>query len=208
MIHPFTIGQDMTLTISTIYSSNVHALQSMALKGTQQPRGNNKKGKDNKGGGNDNKNDKYDANVGGAKKEKNKVKFPCNLCRKDYLIHQCSKMEEAHCLLAQKQHVVLENPFPQGKNMQAISSSRNPKGGTQNAPSLDGTMSFINLVNHKKEEIDLSIISFDYNNPKLTFKGKENFDPQNSLHTESPEKETIPCIPKVVYKHLSHNLNA
>jgi hypothetical protein len=80
----------------------------MALKGTQQPGGKNKKGKDKKGGGNNNKNPKFDVNVGGAKKEKRKVKFPCNICSEDHLTHQCPKLEEAQCLLVQQQICVEE----------------------------------------------------------------------------------------------------
>jgi hypothetical protein len=177
-------------------------------KGTQQPRGKNKKGKDKKGGGNNNKNEKSDANVGGAKKEKKKVKFPCNICSEDHLTHQCPNMEEAQCLLVQQQPVVLKNPFPQGNNMQVGSSGGNPQGGTQNAPLSDGTMSFINMVNHKKEDIDLLTKSHDYGNPESTSKGKETSNPQNSLHIEKPEKETMSCILKGVYKHASHNPNA
>jgi hypothetical protein len=69
-------------------------------------------------------------------------------------------------------------------------------------------MSFINMVNHKKEEVDLSTRTHDYGNPESTSKGKETFDPHNSLHIEKLEKETMPHIPKGVYKHASHNPNA
>jgi hypothetical protein len=48
-IHPSVVGQAMDSTISTIQSSNVHVVQSTTPKGTQQPRGKNKKGKDKKG---------------------------------------------------------------------------------------------------------------------------------------------------------------
>jgi hypothetical protein len=140
-------------------------------------------------------------NMEGKKKENKKVKFPCNICGGDHLTHQCPQMEEAHHLLTQQQPVVLKNPFPQGKNMQAGSSTANPQGGTQNAPLSDGSMSFINMVNHKKEEeVDFSTRSHDYGNPESTSKGKETLDPQNSLHIENPEKETMPHIPKGVYK--------
>jgi hypothetical protein len=41
-------------------------------------------------------------------------------------------------------------------------------------PCQDGSMSFINMVNHKKEEeVDLSTKTHDYNNPESTSKGKE-----------------------------------
>jgi hypothetical protein len=70
-------------------------VQSTSPKDTQQPGGKNKKGKDKKGGGNNNENYKSDANVGGAKKEKKKVKFPCNICSEYHLTHEFPKMKEA-----------------------------------------------------------------------------------------------------------------
>ena len=53
--------------------------------------------------------------------------------------------------------------------MQGGSSTGNSQGGTQNAPLLDGTMSFINMVNHKKEEIDLSTQAHDYGNLESSY---------------------------------------
>jgi hypothetical protein len=83
------------------------------------------------------------------------------------------------------------------------------QGGIQNAPFSDGSMSFINMVNHKKEEeVDLLTRSRDYGNPESTSKGKETSDPHNSLHIENPEKEAMPHIPKGVYKHASQKPNA
>jgi len=137
-IHPFVAGQVTNSTISTVQLSDVHVVQSTMQKGTQEPKGKKKKGKDKIRGGNNNKNPKSDANVGGAKKEKKKVKFPCKLC-------------------SEALYVVLKNSFPHGKNLQVGSSEGNMKGGTQNEPLSNGSMSFINMVNHKKEEeIDFS----------------------------------------------------
>jgi hypothetical protein len=59
----------------------------MAPKGTQQPKGKAKKGKDKKGGGG-NKNEKIDAKYGGEKKEIKKLKFSCNFCGGNHLTHQ------------------------------------------------------------------------------------------------------------------------
>jgi hypothetical protein len=50
--------------------------------------------------------------------------------------------------------------------------------------------------------------AWDYGNPELTSKGKETYDPQNSLHIEKPRGDTMLCISKGVYKNLSHNPNA
>jgi hypothetical protein len=106
----------------------------MAPKGTQQPGGKAKKGKDKKGGGG-NKNEKSDAKYGGEKKEIKKVKFPCKICGGDHLTHQCPQMEEANHLIKQnnnnKQPVVLKNPFPQGKNMQVDLPLQICKGAPQ-----------------------------------------------------------------------------
>jgi hypothetical protein len=85
------------------------------------------------------------------------VKLCCKVCSKDHLTHQCPKLEESQRLLVQQQPVVLKAPFPQGQNMQVASSTRNLQGGTQNTSLSDGTMSFINMVNHLKKEVDLSI---------------------------------------------------
>jgi hypothetical protein len=49
--------------------------------------------------GNNNAN-KLDNNVGGVRKEKNKVVFPCKLCKEDHLTHQCAKLEESQHFLA------------------------------------------------------------------------------------------------------------
>jgi hypothetical protein len=133
---------------------------------TQQLGGKNKKGKDKKGSGNNNNNPKSDVNVGGAKKEKSNVKFPYKRCNEDHLTHRCPKLEEAQCLPTQQQLIVLKNPFPHGQNMQDGSSNGNSQGGTQNPPLSDGSLSFINMVNHKKEEeINLSTKTHDHGNP-------------------------------------------
>jgi hypothetical protein len=41
-------------------------------------------------------------NAGGGDTEKNKSKYPCNLCKEDHLTHQCPRLVEAHNLLAQQ----------------------------------------------------------------------------------------------------------
>jgi hypothetical protein len=86
-------------------------------RGTFQFGGKSKKGKDKKGSGNNKKNLKFDVNVGGAKKEKRKVKLPCKICSEYHLTHHLPKLEEAQRLLGKKIMVVLKNPFPHGKYM-------------------------------------------------------------------------------------------
>jgi hypothetical protein len=70
-----------------------------------------KKGKGKKGSGGNNK--KLDKNVEGAKDEKRKVKFPCNICEEYHLTHQFPRMEEAQHLikLNQQQCSMLKNPI-------------------------------------------------------------------------------------------------
>jgi hypothetical protein len=58
---------------------------------------------------NDN-NDRLNVNVGGVKKEKRKVKFPCKLCTDDHLTHLCPKIKEFMRLLSQPL-VMLTNIF-------------------------------------------------------------------------------------------------
>jgi hypothetical protein len=121
-------------TTPTTQSSDVHFVHSKTQKGPQHP--GDKKIKGKKGGGGNNK--KYDKNVEREKDEKRKVKFPCNICGDDHLTHQFPQMEESQCLMKlkqqQQQPVVLNNPFPQGKNLQGGSSNSNQQGGTSNAP--------------------------------------------------------------------------
>ena len=59
-------------------------------KGNQHPGGKKKRGK--KGEGNQNK-QKPTNSADGGKKEKKKVKFPCNLCHDDHFTHLCPLME-------------------------------------------------------------------------------------------------------------------
>ena len=91
------------------------------------PVGKKKRGK--KGEGNQNK-QKPTNNADGGKKEKKKVKFPCNFCHEDHLTHQCPLMEQAQNLLKGQQSTVLKDPFPQGRNS---ASASNATGSTPNA---------------------------------------------------------------------------
>jgi hypothetical protein len=43
----------------------------------------------------DTNNDRSNNNVGEGMKEKQKVKFPCKLCKDDHLTHLCPKNEES-----------------------------------------------------------------------------------------------------------------
>ena len=94
--------------------TDVLSVQLLNPKGNQQPGRNKKKGKNNRKGGNRNENDNNDKNnnnAKGHKKPKCKVKFPCNLCGDDHLIHLCPWMEYALKFIAQGP-TVLTNPLP------------------------------------------------------------------------------------------------
>jgi hypothetical protein len=84
---------------------------------------------------------------------------------------------------------------------------RKSSRGTQITPLSSISMSFINMVNHNKEEIYLSTKTHNYGNYELMFKWKETSDPQKYFHIDKPEKNTSPYIPKGVYNHASQNPN-
>jgi len=99
-IHQTRDGIAYGSTTPTTQYFNVHFLKTKTWKAPQQP-GENKKGKGKKGSGGNNK--KYDKNVEGAKDEKRKVKFPCNICEEDHLTHYFPQMEESQHLIKLKQ---------------------------------------------------------------------------------------------------------
>jgi hypothetical protein len=138
-------------------SADVHSVQSSANpNGNQQPGGGNKKGCNNhKGGKNNNKpkgngnNDKTNNNAREGKRERRKVKFPCNLCTNYHLTHLCPKLAETVRLLSLSP-TVLMNPFPHNQHMASISSNaRNVTGGSQNPPLQDDKCLCINMVDEK-----------------------------------------------------------
>jgi hypothetical protein len=95
--------------------------------------------------------------------------------------------------------------------MQVGSSTSNLQGGTSGAPFRDRYFLFVTMVNYsklKEEEVYLSTRTCDYGNTELTTKGKETYDPQGPLHIEKPEKKMMSCIPKGVYKCVSHEPNS
>jgi hypothetical protein len=149
-------GPTSSVSSNHTHSTDIHFMKSSTVpNGNQQPGGNKKKGRNNnhKGGKNNNKpkdnrnNEKTNNNDGEGKKERRKVKFPCNLCTDDHLTHLCPKLVEATRLLSLLP-VMLTNPFPHNQHM-ALSSSNagNVVDGSQNPPSQDGHRFCINMVN-------------------------------------------------------------
>jgi hypothetical protein len=106
-------------------SLDVHFVQSSTgPNGNPQPGGNKKKGRNNnrKGGKNNNKpkengnNEKLNNNAREGKKERHKVKFHCNLCTDDHLIHLCPKLVETTRILSLPPSM-LTNHFPHNQHM-------------------------------------------------------------------------------------------
>ena len=131
---------------------DVLSMQSSNLKGNQQPGRNKKKGKNNKKGGNKNDNEINDKNnnnnnVGGDKKSKWKVKFPCKLCGDDHLTHLCPRMEYALKFIAQGP-IVFTNPLPNNQNMN--SRTMDPGSASSGTPNLLDSASGHGCINMVK----------------------------------------------------------
>ena len=91
-IHQLSVKQSTAKAAKAAPSpQNANVFAQTSQKGNQQPGGKKKKGK--KGEGNQNKQNPTN-NADGGKKEKNKVKFPCNLCHEDHLTHLCPLMDQ------------------------------------------------------------------------------------------------------------------
>jgi hypothetical protein len=86
-------------------------------KASQQPEGKEKQ--QNKGKGDKKPTD----NFGGGTMEKQKVRYPCNLCVEDHPAHLCPQLVEAQKFVTQQQHAMLTNPFQHGKNLTQASAS-------------------------------------------------------------------------------------
>jgi hypothetical protein len=125
--------------------------------GNHQPGGNKTKGrgKNHKGGRNNNNKPKDNVNndiskysVGEGKKEKRKVKFPCNICIDDHLTHLCPKLKEDASLLSLPPDV-LTNPFPHNHHMASSSSNaKNAASGNQNPLMHEGDRLCVNMVKY------------------------------------------------------------
>jgi hypothetical protein len=206
-------GPTSSVSSNPTQSVDVHSVQSSTdPNGNQQPGGNKKKGCNNnrKGGKNNNKpkdngnNEKMNNNVGEGKKERHKVKFPCNLCTDDHLTHLCPKLVEAARLLSLPP-TVLTNPFPHNQHMASSSSNaRNVVGGSQNPPTQDGDHLCINMVN---SQVNVATRSHDYSSSQ-TVPGLESPPPPSEMPLHIKKPEPLPRISKGVLKHSTHNPNA
>ena len=93
--------------------------------------------------------------------------------------------------------------------MEVGSSNFNPQGGTSSALASGRYKGVVNMLNSSKiKYVDFSMINQNYDNPELTEKGNKTSKDQAPLHIERLDKETMPHIPKGVYKRMIHNPNA
>jgi hypothetical protein len=165
--HPVA-GQASTSSSTPTQLTDVHSIKSSANQnGNQQPRGNKRKGRGNncKGGKNNNKakddtnNDRSNTSADEGKKEKQKVNFPCKICKDDHLTCLCPKIEESSRLLSQP-HVVLTNLFPHNQHMSSgTPNTRNASNESQNPLAREGGHLGVNMV---KSHIDVTTQSHDY----------------------------------------------
>jgi hypothetical protein len=148
----------------------------------------------------------YANNAIKGKNEKRKVKFPFKLCMDDHLNHLFPHLTEAQKLLAQQEHLVLKNPFPQGKNMAQASTSMSMNGGSQ-VPPIPHPSNLATNIYMMNAEAHLSNRICDYKTMESIEKGKEASNPLNPIQIENTVGETITCIPKGAFKRDYHNPN-
>jgi hypothetical protein len=174
-------------------------VQSTNPKATQQPEG--KKKQRNKGKGDKKPTD----NVRGDNTEKQKARYPCNLCMEDHLTHLCPRLAEAQMFVMQQQPAVLTNPFQHGQNLtQAFAST---KGGSQGPSLSSNNPSSVNVYMVRGDAF-ISTRAHDYSKPRTSEKGKEDELPSLPLQIENTLGETMTHIPKGAFKKSSHNPNA
>jgi hypothetical protein len=167
-------------------------------KATQQPDEKKKQRKKGKG------DKKPTNNAGEGHTEKKKSKYPCNICKKYHLTHQCPRLAKAQKLLAQQQPAVLTNLFLHGKNLSQASSSA--EGASQGPPPSSNNPSSANVY-MMKGSIDIMTRTYDYGIPNTFEKGKEAKNPNLPLQIEKMLGKKMTHIPKGAFKKYSHNPN-
>jgi hypothetical protein len=180
-------------------TSDVHSVQSINPKATQHPDGKKKQRKKGKG------DKKPSNNVGRGNTEKQKAKYPCNLCMEDHPTHQCPQLAEAQKFVSQQQPTVLTNPFQHGKNLTQASTS--VEGGSQGPSPSSNNPTSANVYMMKGDAF-ISTRAHDYSKPSTSEKGKEVEIPSLPLQIEKNLGETMTHIPKGAFKKSSHNPNS
>lgn len=113
---------------SSSQPSSVNVIQSSNPKGNQNSKGKKKgRGEKKSQDGKTNANKPGNNVAGGGNDSREKFKFPCKLCSGDHLTHLYPKIQDAQHLLGQQgtssSQAMLTNPFPQGQQMLASTSS-------------------------------------------------------------------------------------
>jgi hypothetical protein len=133
------------------------------------------------------------------------MRYPCNLCMKDHLTHQCPWLAEAQKFVTQQQPTMLTNPFQHGKNLTQASTSA--EGGSQGHSRSSENPTSENIYMMKGDAFILTRVH-DYSKPRTSKKGKEVELPSLPLHIEKTLGKTMTRIPKGAFKKDSHNPNA
>jgi hypothetical protein len=180
-------------------TSDVHIVQSTNPKATQQPDGKKKQRKKGKG------DKKPTNNACGGNTEKQKVRYPCNLCAEDHPTRQCPRLVEAQKFVTQQQPVVLMNPFQHGQNLTQASTSA--EGGSQGPSPSSNNPASANVYMMKGDAF-LSIRAHDYSKTSTSKKGKEDEIPSLPLQIDRTLGKTMTRIPKGTFKKASQNPNA
>jgi hypothetical protein len=137
--------------------------------------------------------------------EKQKVRYPCNLCAEDHLSHLCPRLAEAQKFVTQQQQAVLTNPFQHGQNLTQASTST--EGGNQETCPPPNNPSSLNVYMVRGHAFIMTRVH-DYSKSSASEKGKEADLPSLPLQIERTLGETMTRIPKVAFKKSSHNPNA
>jgi hypothetical protein len=192
-------NQTTSLASPPTKTSDVHIVKLTNPKATQQPEGKKKQRKKGKGY------KKPTDNAGGDNTEKQKARYPCNLCVEDHPTHLCCGLAEAQKFVMQQQPAVLTNPFQHGKNLTQASAST--EGGSQGPSSSSNNPTSANVYMVKGDAF-ISTRAHDYRKPRTFENGKEAELLSLPLQIEKTLGETMTHIPKGTFKKDSHNPNA
>jgi hypothetical protein len=190
--------QTTVLAAPPTQTLEVHSVQMTNPKANQQPEGKKKQRKKGKG------EKKPTDNAGEGTTEKQKVRYPCNLCVEDHPTHLCPRLAKAQKFVTQQQQAVLTNPFQHGKNLTQASASA--EGGSQETCPPPNNSSSANVYMVRGDALIMTR-AHNYSKPSTSEKGKEAEIPSLPLQIEKMLGETMTHIPKGAFKKASHNPN-
>jgi hypothetical protein len=144
-------------------------------------------------------------NAGGDTTEKQKARYPCNLCGEDHPTHIFPRLAEAQKFVTQQQHALLTYPFQHGQNLTQASTSI--EGGSQETFPPPNNPSSANVYMVRGDAFITTRVN-DYSKPITSEKGKKDELPYLPLQIKKTLGETMTRIPKGSFKKASHNPNA